>query len=219
MSHPIRYLAAAALAALAAAPAQAQRTAEDAADMKTLSAYRLSMPTVRKIAQAYENMLPLASDVALAREVAIEKSARGDNSSMSIADMEAFFGRHPAVRSAITRAGLSPREFAIANLSLMQAAMVVGFSDWAKEQGKPYDEAAAGAPLANVALVRANKAEIELVTAKLKAWEEAQKQAKRGDADSADDDDEDDDDEDEDDDKQPGKATPERSPVPTAHRS
>lgn len=210
----VRYLAAAALIAAATAPALAQRTAEDAADMKTLSAYRLSMPTVRKLAQAYENMLPLASDPALAKEVQRDKGNRKDNNSMSIADMEAFFGRHPAVRSAITRAGLSPREFAIANLSLMQAAMVVGFSDWAKEQGEPYDETAAGAPLANVAFVRANKAEIELVTAKLKAWDEAQKQAKRGNADSADDDEDDDEDEDEedadeedeDDDKEPGKA-------------
>lgn len=170
-------VAAGALAAPSVVQAQASsRQDKDAADMKTLAAYRLTMPAVRKLAAAYENMMPLAADSAFARQVRDEQHPEGG---ASLDDMAAFFGRYPQVRAAITRAGLTPREFAIVNLSFMQASMVVGFADLAKEKGQAFDEAASGAPAANIAFVRANKSELDQVMARLNAFQEAQTKATR----------------------------------------
>lgn len=195
MSKPLRIiLAAAAIVTATAATPSAVRAqspeqrVRDASDMKTLAAYRLTMPAVRKLAAAYENMLPLAADSALARQVERDKDNRPAQNAASIDDMTEFFGRYAPIRSAITRAGLTPREFTVANLSLMQSTMVVGFSDLAKDKGQPFNEAASGASPANVAFVRQNRAELDLVMAKLKAWQEAQAQAaaaKRANGDSA----------------------------------
>ena len=182
MSLRIVLAAAAISTAFAATPpalhaqSPAQR-ARDASDMKTLAAYRLTMPAVRKLAAAYENMLPLAADSALERHVERDRDHHPSQSAASIDDMAEFFGRYPPIRSAITRAGLTPREFTVANLSLMQSSMVVGYSDLAKEKGQPFNEAASGASLANLALVRSNRAEIDAVMAKLKAWQDAQARA------------------------------------------
>lgn len=176
-------LAAAAIStAIAATPpalraqSPAQR-ARDASDMKTLAAYRLTMPAVRKLAAAYENMILLAADSALARRVQRDRDNHPAESAASIEDMAELFGRHAPIRAAITRAGLTPREFTVANLSLMQSTMVVGYSDLAKARGQPFNEAASGASPANLAFVRENRAEIEVVMATLKAWQDAQARA------------------------------------------
>lgn len=165
-------------AVLGAAPAihaqSADQQAKNASDMKALAAYRLTMPTVHKLGAAYENMVALAADSVLARHVQRDQEGHPDQSASSIEDMAAFFDRYPQLRSAITRSGLTPREFAIANLSLMQATMVVGYSDLAKAKKQLFDEAASGAPAANLAFVRANKAELDRVMAKLDKWQKAQ---------------------------------------------
>lgn len=182
MSLRIVLAAAAISTAVAATPpalraqSPAQR-ARDASDMTTLAAYRLTMPAVRKLAAAYENMIPLAADSALARHVERDRDNHPSETAASIDDMAEFFGRYSPIRAAITHAGLTPREFTIANLSLMQSSMVVGYSDLAKAKGQPFDEAASGASPANLALVRENRAEIDAVMAKLRAWQEAQARA------------------------------------------
>ena len=158
------------------AQSPAQR-ARDVSDMKTLAAYRLTMPAVRKLAAAYENMIPLAADSVLARHVERDSDSHPSESAASIDAMAEFFGRYAPIRAAITRAGLTPREFTVANLSLMQSSMVVGYSDLAREKGQPFDEAASGASPVNLALVRENRAEIDAVMAKLKAWQAAQARA------------------------------------------
>ena len=97
------------------------------------------------------------------REEALEEAMdRGDgspdsNNNQTLADMEASIKKMPQAVAILAREGLTPREYTLCTMALLQAAMVEGFS-----QGKAdLTKLPAGVNPDNVRFVRENKAELE----------------------------------------------------------
>lgn len=109
--------------------------------------------------QALQDKLQEGID-ALERE-ADEKDAKDDgspaNNAKSLAEMEAAVKKHPAAMSALAREGLSPRDYALTTMALLQASMIEGFS-----QGKvDTKNLPPGVNPENILFVREHKAELE----------------------------------------------------------
>lgn len=97
------------------------------------------------------------------REEALEETmARADdakdtNDNQTLADMEASIKKMPQAVAILAREGVTPREYTLCMMALLQAAMVEGFS-----QGKAdLTKLPAGVNPDNVRFVRENKAELE----------------------------------------------------------
>jgi septal ring factor EnvC (AmiA/AmiB activator) len=174
-------------AGVAAAPAQSS-------DEKELAAYRLTLPTVKKVAAATIAMaeegakdprakemqkikseleeLQKKEELTEAEQAKIDKLEErkaaledelersdigGDSNAQSLADMEARLKKHPAAMRALSAQGLTPREYAVCMMALLQAAMAEGFS-----QGKlDLNKLPPGINPENIKFVRENKAELE----------------------------------------------------------
>jgi hypothetical protein len=142
-----------------------------AADEKALAEYRLSMPTIHKLLAATRAMAKLYQDPAVkAAADKLDKSKRSSESYRGLAEMSRDIEAFPPMANAIRSAGLTPREFMLANMALMQAGMVVGF----KKQGL-LKELPKGTPVENVAFLEKNDAELQTV---MKEFGELQKQMK-----------------------------------------
>jgi TolA-binding protein len=84
-----------------------------------------------------------------------DSAASGDNE--SLAGMEATIKKMPQAMAILSREGLTPREYTLCTMALLQAAMIEGFS-----QGKAdLTNLPAGVNPDNVRFVRENKAELE----------------------------------------------------------
>jgi TolA-binding protein len=97
------------------------------------------------------------------RQEALEETmARADdsndrNTNQTLADMEASIRKMPQAVAILAREGITPREYTLCMMALLQAAMVEGFS-----QGKAdLTKLPAGVNPDNVRFVRENKAELE----------------------------------------------------------
>jgi hypothetical protein len=94
------------------------------------------------------------------REEALEQEmdrAVGFNNNQTLADMEAAMKKEPAAMRALAQEGLTPREYALCMMTLLQASMVEGFS-----QGKAdLSKLPPGVNPENVKFVREHKAELE----------------------------------------------------------
>lgn len=86
--------------------------------------YELTMDKIDRLLQAQVNLAGAASRMTPAELQALEAEAE-DSENMSLDDMAANVERHPAARKAIEDAGLTPREYAIASLAMMQAGMAM----------------------------------------------------------------------------------------------
>jgi septal ring factor EnvC (AmiA/AmiB activator) len=97
------------------------------------------------------------------REEALEETmARGEdanetNNSQSLADMETSIKKMPQAVAILAREGITPREYTLCMMALLQAAMVEGFSQGTADLSK----LPAGVNPDNVRFVRENKAELE----------------------------------------------------------
>lgn len=166
-------------------------------DMKELAGYRLTLPTVKKVAAVTKSLAEEAAqdprvkelarirleiteiekkeDLTEAEDAQVEKlrereqaledqdesSSSSWNNAQSLADMEAKIRQHPGWMRALTREGVTPREYARCMMALMQASMVEGFS-----QGKAdLANLPAGVNPENLRFVRENKAELEAILA------------------------------------------------------
>lgn len=174
-------------------------------DEKLLSTYRLTMPTVRKVAAVTSKLAELESsskpevtersklmarmkvledktdrgeeltkaesaeyDKLMEQVVALEtaqaakdeKDSGGtERSDQSIAGMEASLKKNPAVMRVFAAEGLTPREYALTMMALLQAGMIEGFG-----QGKAdLTKLPPGINPENVRFVRENKAELEAI--------------------------------------------------------
>jgi hypothetical protein len=142
-----------------------------AADEKALAEYRLSMPTIHKLLAATRNMAKLYQDPAVkAAADKLDKSKRSSEGYRGLAEMTRDIESFPPMANAIRSAGLTPREFMLANMAFMQAGMVVGF----KKQGL-LKEIPKGTPVENVAFLEKNDAELQTI---MKEFGELQKQMK-----------------------------------------
>lgn len=93
----------------------------------------------------------------LEQELDREDDAADVNDNESLADMEASIKKMPQAMAILSREGLTPREYTLCMMALLQAAMIEGFS-----QGKAdLTNLPAGVNPDNVRFVRENKAELE----------------------------------------------------------
>ena len=137
------------------APAVNTAHAQGRETLVALGAYRLTMPTLRKVL------------------VALRENSRGPDSAVvdayfwpdpmsrrSIAEVAAFLQRHPSTRRAVARSGLSSREFATAYLSYVHAARYL-MEEAAKRMQGQAARPPGHVPRQNVELIRANADELE----------------------------------------------------------
>lgn len=170
------------------------QAAQTSPDEKAIAAYRLTMPTVKKVmavTQSFveeaakdpkvQELAKLKADIAALekkeelteaeqaqldklheRRTALEESESEDEPSAiansdTLADMEAKIRKHPAAMRVLAREGLSPREYALCMMTLLQASLIEGFS-----QGKAdINKLPAGVNPENLRFIRENKAELE----------------------------------------------------------
>lgn len=101
-------------------PAQAAKASpvpQGPVNVQVLNEYQLTMPRLRQLVQAGKNLAALQ-----ARRPDLRDSMR-----ISTMDPNALYERLngvPAARQAVSEAGITPREYAIATAALIQAAMV-----------------------------------------------------------------------------------------------
>ena len=147
------------LAALPVTPAAGQGSAEAA-----LKTYLLTMPNIRKMVKAYENL-----DAALRANPALKNKAAKGEDATSLDNLIAKYEKEPAIRQSYSSAGITVREGVLTQFALLSAglnAYVV------KQGGKPESTPAAAA---NLKLYQQNEKEIDQITAKLKtlaSWQD-----------------------------------------------
>lgn len=133
-------------------------------DAQRLASYRLSMPTLKKMEAALDHLV-----------VAVQKNPQlvdgEEPEGESIADIANFYEQRAPLRDAIKRGGLSTDEFSLALMSWMQAGMAYGFAQSLPEAQRAKALADTGVPPANIEFVKANKAYLDAVGAKMKALE------------------------------------------------
>ena len=94
---------------------------------------------------------------ALEEEVKDSKWGTDGSSNQTLSDIEASIKRHPAAARIFASQGLTPREYALTLMALLQAAMAEGFS-----QGKlDLAKLPPGINPANIKFVRENKAALD----------------------------------------------------------
>lgn len=94
---------------------------------------------------------------ALEQEIDAADDGKSSNNNQTLADMEASIRKEPRAMAILSREGLSPREFTLCTMALLQAAMIEGFS-----QGKAdLKNLPPGVNPENVRFVREHKAELE----------------------------------------------------------
>lgn len=131
-------------------------------DMQTIAAYRLTLPTLRKMAQVQETMFKmLLADPSLKTRYQNTKFDDGEGPP-SIDDMAKRFDRLPEMKQAIVNAGLSPREYSVAMLSMFQAAMTMSFMEM--DGPMRVKEVPPGVLADNVAFLKANRVELDRMT-------------------------------------------------------
>jgi hypothetical protein len=106
----------------AAAPAASNAQADQ--DLADITKYQLTMDKIDKYLAAQRNLAAKAASMTPAQRAAME--ARNDNSgdpNESLDDMVKRIESEPMMASSIRDAGISPREFAMTTISLMQTGM------------------------------------------------------------------------------------------------
>jgi hypothetical protein len=134
-------------------------------DAKEISEYRLTMPVLRKLAQTQENMFAATRDPALKEKyAALGRQSNDEPEPNSLDDMVKRIERVPEVKRAITSTGLTTREYMKATLSMFQAAMALSMMEM--EGPMKVKTLPPGVMADNVAFLKANKAELDKMTAR-----------------------------------------------------
>ena len=132
-------------------------------DAETLAQYRLTEAALVKFTQASRNFIAAAKADSTTREEQDE-----DDPPKSIAAVAALYDRHPALKQAITSAGMTTQEYTTFMMSMFQAGMAA----WSVEQqqGK-FDNVPAGIPHENIRFYQRHQAELQRVGEELRALE------------------------------------------------
>lgn len=151
----------------AASPAPAKPAASQSAsgsssmdaDTRAISNYRLTIGTVRKMAQVQENMYAIAkaNPGLKAKYAALEKQQENEPEPKTIDEMVKRFDRVPEMKQAIVKAGLTPREYFLATFAAFQAGMTMAVMEMPGASKTPPP----GAVAENIAFLKANKAEFD----------------------------------------------------------
>jgi hypothetical protein len=111
------FLAAGVLLAVSAS-AQARRARADDADQKELYNYVLTMDKLQKLGDTTKALQNYAKQ---------HPEAKDESNGKTLDDMVQKMQKHPEAVAIINKNGLSPREYAVGLMTLMQAGMAVGF--------------------------------------------------------------------------------------------
>jgi len=154
-----RFAVASLLALMVAPAAAAQQQAGSSADMREISAYRLSMAGLGKLEKAVQKLEALPAE-ALAEATADDGA---DSNGQTLTEMAATIDRHPLIANALKGAGMSSREYSVATMALLQAAT------WAemKKQGMA-SQIPADVSAANITFVEQHGAEIKALIDRMK---------------------------------------------------
>ena len=152
------------LAALGVRAARAQSSGDG--DEAAIRRYTLTMPKVEAWIRASRDVAAAAQAKAKAMGDSVQDDDSDDDAGgdESIDGMAARLARHPEVKRALEGAGLTPREFALVSLTLMQAMMADALL-----QKYPNAKHPDNLNPANLAFVKANRAQLEAKMAQLKS--------------------------------------------------
>lgn len=157
VSFPRLFAVSAAACTFLAAPLGAQ------SDEETLARYRLTETGLAKFTQASRNFIAIAKADSSALEEQGDEESPG-----TIADIAALYDRHPALKRAITSAGMTTREYTTFMMSMFQAGMAAWMVQ--QQQGK-FDKVPAGTPHENIRFYQQHEAELNRIGAELRALE------------------------------------------------
>lgn len=102
----------------------AAATSQVESDLADITKYRLSMDKIDKYMAAQKNLAAKAASMTPAQRAAMEARNEGSGDpNASLDDMAKRIESEPIMASAIKDAGLSPREFAMITISMMQTGM------------------------------------------------------------------------------------------------
>jgi hypothetical protein len=125
---------------------------------QSLESYRLTMANIRKMAAAYGRI-----DAALQAKPALAKSMAHAKGATSPEELVARFDKDPVISKAIGWAGISSRDFVFTQLAMFTTRITAA----AIEAGGMAPTAPAA--VANLQLYKQNRAEIEQISARIKA--------------------------------------------------
>ncbi len=151
----------------AAPPASSQTMDEQLAD---LSEYRLSMDKIDRYIAVQRNLAQKAAAMSPAeRDAMKEKYGDRGDSNANLDDIARNIEEVPEMNAAVREAGLSPREFALITMSMMQSAMAASVL-----QMRPNDDPDSlaremKANIDNIRFYREHEAEIARKTSELQA--------------------------------------------------
>jgi hypothetical protein len=144
-------------------------------DLKAISAYTLTMPKYRQFMNAMLNLGKAAqADPHLG-------DALEDSGNLSIDQLTARYASVPGVKPAITKAGMTPREFALAQGAFLQAGMSYGLMKQMKLSADSVVKAT-GVSRANLEFFRVNEAEINRMSKEMEAQMPTEKASDEADA-------------------------------------
>jgi hypothetical protein len=98
-------------------------TAQANEDLSDISKYKLSMDKIDKYIQSQRNLAAKLQSMTPAERQALKDRGEASDANASLDDMAAKIEKEPVMVDAIRAAGLSPREYVMITLSMMQTAM------------------------------------------------------------------------------------------------
>ena len=134
-------------------------------DAETLARYRLTEAALVKFTQASRNFIAAAKADSTTR---VEEEQDEDESPKSIAALAALYDGHPALKRAITSAGMTTLEFATFMMSMFQAGMAASLVE---QQHGEFDKVPAGIPHENIRFYQRHEAELQRIGEELRAPE------------------------------------------------
>lgn len=148
-------------------------------DLKEISAYTWTMPKFKQLMTAMANLGKVA------RQDPKMASALEDSGNLTIDQSAARYGAVPPVKQALRDAGLTPREFAVAQGAWLQSAMSYGVMKQYKLSPDSVSRST-GVSKANLEFFRAHEAEIDQMGKELQAQGPKEEAADSGDDEAAD---------------------------------
>ncbi len=130
-------------------------------DLADVSKYRLSMDKIDKLFAAQRNIALKAKNMSPADLEAFKtRSDARDNNNASVDDMVRNIESEPMMVSAIREAGLSPREYILVTVSMMQSAMAAGVAKMRPNDNQDSLIREMSANPENVRFINENEAEL-----------------------------------------------------------
>jgi hypothetical protein len=161
-----------ALPCLLTATAAAQKPGDK--DLQAISAYTFTLPKYKQLMTAMINLGKAA------QQNPSMADALEDSGNLSLDQMVARYSAVPAAKKAIVDAGLTPREYAVAQMAMIQAGMSYGIMKQYKLSPDSVSKTT-GVSKANLEFFRANEAEIERMGKEMQAQMPKEKPADEAD--------------------------------------